>query len=124
GEVTVRGEGTRAAQVEQLLLAGAPPSELAARGVGWVLEEKTSPGPRGDSARTLAGALPVYVGEDRALYRIADPADVPRASSAERAAAHTAHGMWAAAGLLGAACVAVAGAAGRRRARRTTQQRE
>ena len=115
GEVTVSGEGTRAAQVEQLLLAGAPPSALAARGVAWVLEEKTSPGPRGDAERTLAGAFPVFVGEDLALYRIADPAPAPRATSAERTAAHTAHGVWAAVLLLGAAGVAVTGRAVRRR---------
>ena len=93
----------------------APPARLADHGVGWVLEERRSPGPRGDSARTLAAATPVFTGEDLALYRIADPADAPRASSAERTAAHVAHGVWAAVLLAGALGVAVTALTGRRR---------
>lgn len=56
--------------MERLLLAGAPAEQLAERGVGWILVERTSPGPLGDSARTLADLRPVFVDDDLALYRI------------------------------------------------------
>ncbi|WP_245546062.1 hypothetical protein [Nocardia higoensis] len=103
---TVSGEGTRAGEVEELLLGGGAPAELAERGVGWVLVERTTPGPLGESARTLAGLEQVYADADLALYRVPDPADGSRpaetvaaqhysATSAQRWASGLAHGVWA-----------------------------
>ncbi|WP_052493374.1 hypothetical protein [Rhodococcus sp. MEB064] len=73
GAVTVQGESTVARRVESLLLRGAPASDLADLGVGWILVE-TSPGELGDSARTLTGLDRVYADDDLALYNVPDPA--------------------------------------------------
>ncbi|WP_051133576.1 hypothetical protein [Nocardia paucivorans] len=67
---TVAGEGARARMVEDLLLRGGPPEELARLGVGWVLVENTSPGPLGDSRATLAALEPVHTTADLDLYRV------------------------------------------------------
>ncbi|WP_432420667.1 hypothetical protein [Nocardia farcinica] len=125
---TVAGEGTRAVRVERLLLDGAPARELAARGVGWVLVERTSPGPLGESARTLAELERVYADDDLALYRVPAPADGPSAeavaaaeysaSPARRGWAWAAHGVWVSV-LVGGA--AVAGWARTRRGRRSPE---
>lgn len=114
---TVAGEGTRAGEVERLLLGGGAPGELAARGVGWVLVERTTPGPLGDSAVTLAGLEQVYADTDLALYRVPDPVDGSEraesvaaeehaASAARRRWAGLAHGAWAVV-LVGGALTAV-----------------
>ncbi|WP_435278051.1 hypothetical protein [Rhodococcus yananensis] len=70
---TVDGEGGRAREVEELLLAGADPSELAARGVGWVLVEHGTPGDLGDSRRTLELLDPVFEDGSLGLYRVDGP---------------------------------------------------
>ena len=67
GGRTVPGEGDRARDVQQLLLAGADRDKLAAAGVGWVVVENTWN--TGWSAPALP--LPVaYHDEDLTLYRV------------------------------------------------------
>ena len=67
GGRTVPGEGARARDVQQLLLAGADHDKLAAAGVGWVVVENTWN--TGSSAPALP--LPVaYHDEDLTLYRV------------------------------------------------------
>jgi hypothetical protein len=67
GGRTVPGEGSRARDVQQLLLAGADRDALAAAGVGWVVVEKIWD--TGWSAPALT--LPVaYQDEDLTLYRV------------------------------------------------------
>ncbi|MFD6895946.1 hypothetical protein ACFWB0_15530 [Rhodococcus sp. NPDC060086] len=66
----VGGEGSRAVDVEQLLLGGADPSELAARGVGWVLVEHGTPGDDGLSEETLDMLTQVYGDNDLTLYQV------------------------------------------------------
>ncbi|MFI5778200.1 hypothetical protein [Nocardia sp. NPDC051570] len=101
GELPVRGrvvagEGTRAREVEQALLRGGPPGELAARGIGWVLVERTTPGPLGDSANTLSHLESRYIDDDLALYRVPDPADTRAPGhAAHRSLALAAHLLWA-----------------------------
>lgn len=117
---TVAGEGTRAVEVERLLLAGASAGELAARGVGWVLVERTTPGPLGDSAITLGELQQVYADADLALYRVPEPVNGGEgaeavaenrytASSAQRWSAGLAHGVWAGMLVGGLLVAAVAG---------------
>ena len=53
---TVSGEGDRARRATDALLRGEDPQALADLGVRWVLDERTSAGPRGEAARTLDGA--------------------------------------------------------------------
>ena len=89
---TVHGEGTRATAVQQLLLDGADPAALADLGVAWVLVER-SPGPLGESQRTLDGLDLVFSDDDLALYRVpgATQHDEP-----ERAVVIAGHLLWAA----------------------------
>ncbi len=93
---TVNGEGARARAVEQLLLRGGTASDLAAQGIGWVLIERTTPGPLGDSKTTLAQLVPEYTDTELALYRVPGPIE-PRANASEthRLLAITAHLLWA-----------------------------
>ncbi len=117
GELPVRGrvvagEGSRAREVEQILLHGGTPADLAARGVGWVLVEHTTPGPLGDSANTLAHLNSRYIDGDLTLYRVSDPADV-------RAPGHAVHRYLAIAAHLLWALLLLAGPLGRLLARRT-----
>src|SRR5699024_5808284 len=49
----VAGEGSRARAATDALLDGADPAVLAGLGVRWVLDERTSAGPRGESGATL-----------------------------------------------------------------------
>lgn len=92
---TVAGEGTRAGVVEQLLLSGAAPAELAAHGVGWVLVEHTSPGPLGAAERTLRQLTTVYSDHDLSLYRVPAPRDVSAKSPGlYRTIAIIAHLVW------------------------------
>lgn len=100
GELRVRGyavngEGNRARTVEQALLRGAPPAELAALGVGWIVMERATPGPHGNSEKTLAAAELVHQDADLALYRIATPTPRDVATSTHRAISSTAHLLWA-----------------------------
>ncbi|MBF6328978.1 hypothetical protein IU452_10650 [Nocardia transvalensis] len=93
---TVAGEGNRAREVEQLLLHGGPPTELAAHGVGWVLVERTTPGPLGDSKNTLSQLDTVYSDDNLALYRVPAATDTRTASHAtHRHIAVAAHLLWA-----------------------------
>ncbi|MCM6777452.1 hypothetical protein NDR87_29110 [Nocardia sp. CDC159] len=101
GELPVRGrvvagEGTRAREVERILLRGGAPGELAARGVGWVLVERNTPGPLGNSDKTLAQLDSQYLDGDLALYRVPEPADVRTAAGpGHRRLAIAAHLLWA-----------------------------
>jgi hypothetical protein len=112
GELPVRGrvvagEGSRAREVEQALLRGDPPGRLAELGVDWVLVERTSPGPIGDSAGTLAQLDSVYTDGDLALYQVPGPilaAAIPTALHRDSAIA--AHLLWALLLVCGAAAAA------------------
>ena len=104
---TVRGEGTRAEDVEALLLAGADAEAIADQGVRWILVEKTSPGPRGESAATLAQLSRRFSDAELDLYEVPG---VAARDSRSRVPALLAHGMWLVV-LVGAAVVCV----GRRR---------
>ncbi|MFC8526378.1 hypothetical protein [Nocardia sp. NPDC057227] len=104
---TVTGEGRRAARVERALLAGAPAAEIAGSGVGWVLVEHRTPGPLGDSARTLEQlGAPVYTDADLTLYRVPDPVVTERPSPNARRIAGATHLLWAALLIGGAAAAA------------------
>jgi hypothetical protein len=90
---TVTGEGTRAQTVENLLLDGGPADELAQLGVGWVLVERDTPGPLGNSAATLAQLAPVHSTGELALYRVPDVR--PRPAPEHRSPVVAAHILWA-----------------------------
>lgn len=106
---TVAGEGARASRVEQLLLSGSPPTRLTDERVRWVLVERTSPGPLGESGRTLEQLEPVFADAELALYRVPGPIADTEPHGA-RAASVAAHLLWAAllvGGAVGAAVRAV-----------------
>ncbi|HEX4246519.1 MAG TPA: hypothetical protein VH008_01535, partial [Pseudonocardia sp.] len=65
--VVVPGEGNRARAVQDLLLAGPDPADLAPAGVGWVVVEADSAGDMGAAARTLDALTPVYRDGELAL---------------------------------------------------------
>ncbi|MET8800079.1 hypothetical protein ABZV91_27245 [Nocardia sp. NPDC004568] len=90
---TVTGEGARAQTVENLLLDGGPADGLAQLGVGWVLVERDTPGPLGNSAATLAQLAPVHNTGDLALYRV--PEVRPRPAPEHRSPVVAAHILWA-----------------------------
>jgi hypothetical protein len=94
---TVAGEGARAHEVESILLHGGSAQQLAGHGVGWVLVERTTPGPLGESKTTLAQLESVYSDAQLALYRVPGAAD-HRAEShtLHRVIAYAAHILWAA----------------------------
>lgn len=102
GELIVDGatvdEATpRAQQVTEALRAGGDPTTLARLGVGWVLVENVSGTAQPDIPAALSGrADVVFRGHDLVLFRVDDPADVGRASSAARVSAYAAHLVWAA----------------------------
>jgi hypothetical protein len=94
---TVAGEGARAREVETLLLHGGSATELAELGVGWVLVERTTPGPLGESKTTLAQLNPVYIDTNLALYRV--PGVIDRdgeSTTSRRTISAAAHLVWAA----------------------------
>ncbi len=106
GELPVRGsrvagEGARAREVEDLLHRGASATRLADLGVGWVLVERTTPGPLGDSAGSLARLELVYQDTDFALYRVPGPIEWHGSASTHRALVWAAHIVWAVALLTG-----------------------
>lgn len=104
----VAGEGARAQRVENLLLRGADPADLAAQGVGWILVEHRTPGAVGDARATLSRLQPMYSDADLTLYRVPGARDVARATPTDRAVAVAAHLLWAALLLTGlAAALAV-----------------
>jgi len=87
GGRTVPGEGARARDVQQLLLAGADHDKLAAAGVGWVVVENTW------NTAWSAPALPLpvaYHDEDLTLYRVGG--DHPHLSG--RGIVVAAHWVW------------------------------
>lgn len=89
---TVLGEGTRAREVQQMLIEGADAGELAAAGVGWVVVE-------GAGAVDLDLAV-AYRDDDLTVYSVGG--DAPR--SAHRPVMLAAHAVWLAqlaAGLAG-----------------------
>ncbi|WP_051047051.1 hypothetical protein [Nocardia asiatica] len=93
---TVSGEGARAREVEALLLQGGSAPELARRGVGWVLVERTTPGPLGAAATTLAQLERSYEDADLALYRVPGVDERPGPTTAQRSVIAAAHGVWGA----------------------------
>ncbi|KAF0849307.1 hypothetical protein [Nocardia caishijiensis] len=100
GELRVRGyavagEGNRARTVETALLEGAPATDLAALGVGWILVERTTPGPLGASQNTLATTQLTYEDTDLALYRVPDPTPTDTATPTQRHLSTAAHLLWA-----------------------------
>jgi hypothetical protein len=97
---TVPGEGTRARDVQRLLLDGADPAELSRAGVGWVVVESDTPGEIGSAGKTLAGLPVAYRDHDLTLYRIG--ADTPGASPGRRAVLIAAHLAWLAVLIAGA----------------------
>ncbi|PPJ32712.1 hypothetical protein C5E45_20895 [Nocardia nova] len=101
----VAGEGARAQRVENLLLRGAAPADLAAQGIGWILVEHRTPGAVGDAKTTLSRLQPVYSDADLTLYRVPGARDVAGATATDRTAAIVAHALWAALLLAGLAAV-------------------
>ncbi|MFC9433588.1 hypothetical protein [Nocardia sp. NPDC057030] len=93
---TVSGEGTRARAVETLLLHGGSARELADHGVGWVLLERGTPGPLGESKTTLAQLDPVFSDADLALYRVPGTIRQSAGSAMDRGIAIAAHAIWTA----------------------------
>lgn len=91
---TVSGEGTRARAVETLLLHGGSTQELADHGVGWVLLERGTPGPLGESKTTLAQLEPIFSDADLTLYRVPGTIQQHDASLVTRAFAIAAHVLW------------------------------
>ncbi|KLO25452.1 membrane protein [Mycobacterium haemophilum] len=110
--VMVAGEGHHARAVQDLLLAGADPSALAAAGVAWLVVESDTAGDRGASARTLAALTPIYRDDAIALYRIGGhSAGAPAAS--RRALLIAAHLAWLAMLIVGAVGTLLTGCRGR-----------
>lgn len=99
---TVPGEGAAGRDVQRLLLAGADPAALARSGIGWVVLESGTPGETGSAASTLDKLPVVYRDDALTLYRVGG--DKPGASQDRRAVMVSAHLVWLA--------VLVAGAAG------------
>lgn len=117
GAGTVAGEGGRAREATAALLRGAEPRDLAALGVRWVLDERASAGPRGESARTLGATKTRYADAELSLHELSGPvARVPGASPGARAAVLAAHAAWLLAGVV-AGLLAVAGPVRRLRRR-------
>src|SRR5699024_9840086 len=95
----VAGEGSRARAATDALLDGADPAVLAGLGVRWVLDERTSAGPRGGSGATLESTTTRDSDPAPTLPEItaaAPPAapHPPPASPAARAAVLAAHAAW------------------------------
>jgi hypothetical protein len=101
---TVLGEGNRARDVQQVLLAGGDAVDLRQAGVGWLVVELGTPGDMGSAAETF-GRLPVaYRGRDLVLYRVGGA--TAGASTGRRMTVVIAHLAWLAmliAGAVGAA---------------------
>ncbi|MFI6173466.1 hypothetical protein ACIBCN_42275 [Nocardia sp. NPDC051052] len=93
---TVSGEGNRAREVETLLLHGGSAQQLADLGVGWVLLERGTPGPLGESKTALAQLEPMFSDADLTLYRVPGTIQQHEASSTDRTFAIAAHALWVA----------------------------
>ncbi|MEW2017610.1 hypothetical protein [Rhodococcus sp. NPDC076796] len=89
---TVRGEGARATEVQNALLAGESMNVIAQLGVGWVLVENTTPGELGESEQTLNPLDIAYSDDQLTLYRVPDPV---LTESRPAAAVVVAHLAWA-----------------------------
>jgi hypothetical protein len=97
---TVLGEGNRARDVQQLLLAGGDSVDLHRAGVGWLVVELGTPGDMGSAAETF-GRLPVaYRGRDLVLYRAGGA--TAGASTGRRTTVVIAHLAWLAMLIAGA----------------------
>lgn len=108
---SVAGEGDRARRATEALLRGEDPRALTDLGVRWVLDERTSAGPRGESEKTLGATTTRFTDPELALYELgvadqqepegatADPVPPP-ASAASRAAVLAAHAAWLLTGLV------------------------
>jgi hypothetical protein len=97
---TVLGEGNRARDVQQLLLAGGDPVDLRRAGVGWLVVELGTAGDMGLAAETF-GRLPVaYRGRDLVLYRVGGA--TAGASTGRRTTVVIAHLAWLAMLIAGA----------------------
>ncbi|MDO9176211.1 MAG: hypothetical protein Q7V62_15495, partial [Actinomycetota bacterium] len=107
---TVRGEGKRATDVQNALLAGDSADTLAALGVGWVLVESTTPGELGNAQQTLDRLDAVYSDEELSLYRVPDPAMLESRSATAVVLAHLAWALL----LLGGLAVGLLSRFGRR----------
>ncbi|WP_314038755.1 hypothetical protein [Dietzia sp. CH92] len=118
----VPGEGDRARRATEALLRGADPRELAGLGVRWVLDERTSAGPRGAAAETLTATTTRFSDPELTLHELAPPngpgdADARWAAVAEPAAPAGARGAVLAAHALWLLTLAGAAVASGRRAR-------
>ncbi|MDT5092117.1 MAG: hypothetical protein QOH60_1480 [Mycobacterium sp.] len=105
---TVVGEGSRAREIQRLLLDGAEPAELARSGVGWVVVESGTAGEIGSAAKALTKIPVAYRDADMTLYRVGG--DRAGASTSQRAVMVSAHLVWLAtllAGIVGTAVTAV-----------------
>jgi hypothetical protein len=97
---TVLGEGNRARDVQQVLLAGGDAVDLRQAGVGWLVVELGTPGDMGSAAETF-GRLPVaYRGRDLVLYRVGGA--TAGASTGRRMTVVIAHLAWLAMLIAGA----------------------
>lgn len=120
----VAGEGGRARQAFEALLGGEDPRALTDLGVRWVLDERTSAGPRGASDQTMKSTTTRFADPELVLYELAPPGGrtwqspnvvPPAAGDAARAAVLVAHAAWLVTGL---AAGLAAGMPALRRARR------
>ncbi|MDV7196512.1 hypothetical protein R4172_02920 [Rhodococcus kroppenstedtii] len=110
GGQVVAGEGERAREVEDQLLAGRAPDPSL--GVGWVLIETTSRGEFGRVDEALGALDAVHAGPDLLLYRVPDAVTPP---PADRTAAVATHLLWAGLTLAAGATVAAGTVRSRRR---------
>lgn len=103
GGAVVAGEGDRARRATEALLRGEDPRVLTDLGVRWVLDERTSAGPRGEAARTLRATTTRFSDPELTLYELGVPngpgepvrvAAPPPASEAARTAVLGAHAGW------------------------------
>jgi hypothetical protein len=102
---TVPGEGGRAREVQRLLVAGAPPEELAGAGVRWVVVEGGSEGAMGDAQAGLQRLPVTYHDADLTLYRVGGSG--PAAAQGKRIVMVVAHAVWVALLAVSAAALAV-----------------
>ncbi|NIL79407.1 hypothetical protein [Rhodococcoides kroppenstedtii] len=110
GGQVVAGEGERAREVEDQLLAGRAPDPSL--GVGWVLIEATSRGEFGRVDEALGALDAVHAGPGLLLYRVPDAVTPP---PADRTAAVATHLLWAGLTLAAGAIVAAGTVRSRRR---------
>jgi hypothetical protein len=118
--MVIPGEGTRAREVQRLLLAGSDPNALRRGGVGWLVVELRTPGDMGLAARTFERLPVAYRGRDLLLYRVGG--DTAGESAGRRLTVVIAHLVWLAMLAGGAIGATVAGwsAGARQRQRRST----